>query len=130
MNSRRCMCPPLIADAHLERIYPDGTETRAYLTGNEPIIFNSGDKNFDTALAHTLAKLSKWLEVLPGFAYYDDTQSGQNAYATSRVRLSRARMHRFRPFSEPDQLNHTRSWAACITITSGFRFSVHTGTEI
>jgi hypothetical protein len=37
-------------------------------------------------------------------------------------------MHRFRaPFSEPDQLNHTRSWAACITITSGFRFSVHTG---
>ena len=37
------------------------------------------------------------------------------------------KMHRFRaPFSGPDQLNHTRSWAASITITSGFRFSVYT----
>jgi hypothetical protein len=38
------------------------------------------------------------------------------------------KMHRFRaPYSGPDQLNHTRSSAASITITSGFRFSVHTG---
>lgn len=80
----------LIADAHLEKIYPNGAETRVYLTGDEPILFNFGDKNFDVALAHTLAKLSQRLQVLPGFAYYDDTQTGQNAYATPRVRLSRA----------------------------------------
>ena len=38
------------------------------------------------------------------------------------------KMRRFHaPFSRPDQLNHRRFWAVSITITSGFRFSVHTG---
>jgi hypothetical protein len=31
------------------------------------------------------------------------------------------------PFSGPELLVHTRSLADCITTTSGFRFSVHTG---
>ena len=52
------------------------------------MIPRSGDKNFDIALAHTLAKASRILEVLPGFAYYDD-YDGLNAYATSEVRLQR-----------------------------------------
>jgi len=57
------------------------------ITGNEPIIYNSKDKNFDFALAQTLAKISRTFRVLPGFAYYDDSASA-NAFATPQVRLN------------------------------------------
>ena len=67
----------------------DQTDARLYITGNEPMIPRSGDKDFDLALAITLAKISRTLEVLPGFAYYDD-YDGMNAYATSKVRLNNA----------------------------------------
>ncbi len=77
-----------IADQDLNAIYSKGTETRTYIRGDEPIIYSSGDKYFDYALAQTLAMLSRTFEVLPGFAYYDDQRS-PNAYATSAVRLAR-----------------------------------------
>lgn len=67
----------------------DGTDTRLYITGNEPMIPRSGNKDFDLALAQSLAKISTMLEVLPGFGYYDD-YDGVNAYATPRVRLNNA----------------------------------------
>lgn len=65
------------------------TRERLYETGHEPIISNSGDKDFDYALAHTLAKISDVFSVLPGFAYYDD-DDGANAYAIATSRLQNA----------------------------------------
>ena len=79
----------LLADEDVDAIYPPGTDTRAFINGNEPIIPRSGDRDFDLALAQTLAKLAQAFGVVPGFAYYDDYDS-LNAYATPRVRLFRA----------------------------------------
>jgi hypothetical protein len=78
-----------LADADFDAIYPAGTDTRAFITGNEPMIPKSGDADFDSALAQTLAKISEAFGTLPGFAYYDDSDS-LNAYATDRSRLNRA----------------------------------------
>src|SRR5258705_13144525 len=49
----------------------------------------SGDRVFDRALAHTLAKASDVLNVLPGFAFFDDNTS-KNAFASSSTRLGRS----------------------------------------
>jgi hypothetical protein len=76
-----------ISDEDVEKIYKDDTDTRFFITGDEPMIPKSGDKDFDIALAQTLAKVSDTFEVLPGFAYYDD-YDGQNAYATPKNRRS------------------------------------------
>lgn len=62
-------------------------ETRRYVTGKEPMISKSGDKDFDLALARTLARISDCLNVTPGFAYYDD-YDGPNAFAIPESRLS------------------------------------------
>ena len=78
-----------LASEDVEAVYPDGTDTRVFFTGNEPMIPRSGDRDFDYALAQTLAKISDAFGVLPGFAYYDDYDS-HNAYATERTRLNRA----------------------------------------
>lgn len=72
-----------------DEILNNSTEPRRYITGDEPIIMKSGNKDFDYALAQTLAKIAKSFSVLPGFAYYDDTE-GPNAYAMKRVRLQNA----------------------------------------
>lgn len=82
-HSRGC----LLADEDFETVYPVGTDTSRFVFGNEPIIFKSGDNDFDLALAQMLATMSSKFGVLPGFAYYDDSD-GQNAYATKRVRLN------------------------------------------
>lgn len=78
-----------IGDDHLSRIYPAGTDTRLYATGNEPMIPGSGDKYFDYALAQTLYRVSELFSVLPGFAYYNDGND-HNAYATERRRMRQA----------------------------------------
>jgi len=78
-----------LADEDVDAVYPKGTDTRTYFTGDEPMIPRSGDRDFDYALAQTLAKISDAFGVLPGFAYYDDSDS-RNAYDTSRTRLNRA----------------------------------------
>jgi hypothetical protein len=54
------------------------------LTGQETIIKHSEDRDFDRALATTLAQISDTFSVAPSFAYYDDEKP--NAYATSDVR--------------------------------------------
>lgn len=79
----------VLTDADTDRIYTNGTPTARYVHGNEPIIGRSGDRDFDLALAQTLAKMSRALDVSPGFAFYDDFD-GHNAYATTRVRLNGA----------------------------------------
>jgi hypothetical protein len=78
-----------LASQDVDALYPSGTDTRQFFTGNEPMIPRSGDRDFDYALAQTLGKLSDAFHVLPGFAYYDDYDS-RNAYATERTRLNRA----------------------------------------
>jgi hypothetical protein len=76
-------------DEDVDSVYPVGTDTRLFVSGDEPMIPKSGDRNFDYALAQTLSKISSVFDVLPGFAYYDD-YDGKNAYATTAVRLNRA----------------------------------------
>lgn len=82
---RGCVLPAADAGAFMNT----ATRERLYETGNEPMISNSGDRDFDLALAHTLAKISDEFMVLPGFAYYDD-YDGANAYATPKARLQNA----------------------------------------
>jgi hypothetical protein len=79
----------ILTESELSSYYNTKEEIRMYLTGREPIINKSGDANFDYALAHTLARLTQTLKVLPGFAYYDD-HDGLNAFASPAVRLQRA----------------------------------------
>lgn len=78
-----------LADEDFDAIYPSESADATFPHGSEPIIPKSGDAMFDMALAQTLAKISTAFEVLPGFAYYDDSGNG-NAYATPRVRLKNA----------------------------------------
>jgi putative neutral zinc metallopeptidase len=73
----------------VEQFFSTATEARLYVSGDEPMIPKSGDKDFDYALAQTLAKISQVFDVMPGFAYYDDYDR-RNAYATRRIRLNRA----------------------------------------
>lgn len=80
-----CMLTPEQAAS----FFNDAPDTRMYITGSEPMIPKSGNNQFDFALAQTLAKISSLFDVLPGFAYYDDSD-GLNAYATPAVRLDRS----------------------------------------
>lgn len=79
----------MLSDEEADQYWDNNTDSELYITGDEPMIPRSGIKDFDLALANTLAKISRALDVLPGFAYYDD-YDGENAYATSRVRLKNA----------------------------------------
>jgi hypothetical protein len=72
-----------------EQVLARATQQQMYVTGQEPIIASSGNRDFDYALAQTLSKLTDTMRVLPGFAYYDDVR-GENAYATSVRRLQKA----------------------------------------
>ncbi len=78
-----------LAESDVERVYPQGTTTGQYRNGQEPLIGSSGNRDFDRALAQTLAKCADLFDVLPGFAFFDD-RDGLNAYATNRVRMQRA----------------------------------------
>jgi len=83
--------PPILGCALPEpearRLFGRADETRVYATGQEPIIANSNDREFDYALAQILARMSDLFEVSSGFAYYDDG-SAKNAYATKEQRLN------------------------------------------
>jgi hypothetical protein len=80
-----CMLSALDAGA----FFRTANGEQLYETGNEPMISNSGDREFDFALAHMLASISDEFLVLPGFAYYDDYES-PNAFATPAVRRQKA----------------------------------------
>jgi hypothetical protein len=79
----------VLADSDAERLYPAAAVSRRSSDDEESIIARSGDRDFDRALAQSLAMMSDLLKVSPGFAYYDD-YDGMNAYATPRVRLNGA----------------------------------------
>jgi hypothetical protein len=82
---RGCVLPRQHASVFMQ----SATDPHLYVSGKEPMISNSGDPDFDLALAHTLARLSDVFGVLPGFAYYDD-RDGANALATAEARLRNA----------------------------------------
>jgi hypothetical protein len=71
-----------------EHLAPNSDLLLTY-TGKEPIISNSGDREFDYALAQTLSRIADTFQVLPGFAYFDDFEAPQ-AYAIPIARLKRA----------------------------------------
>lgn len=79
----------MLADGDAERLYADTAGSRQPSNARESIIARSGDRDFDRALAQTLAMISDLLQVSPGFAYYDD-YDGMNAYATPKVKLNGA----------------------------------------
>ncbi|MEI6202379.1 MAG: hypothetical protein WCP68_10540, partial [Enhydrobacter sp.] len=77
----------VLTDSDAERLYPGAAGKRQSSTDEDSIIARSGDRDFDRALAQTLARISDVLQVSPGFAYYDD-YDGLNAYATPKVRMN------------------------------------------
>ena len=79
----------MLPDNEVDAFLKTAPDTRMFVTGNEPMIPRSGDKDFDLALAQTLSMISDVFRVTPGFAYYDD-YDGLNAYATNRARLNGA----------------------------------------
>lgn len=91
-RSRSILSPGcVLTESEGEQLYPRSaaTASASAASGKETIIARSGDPDFDRALAETLLKLSRTLQVSPGFAYYDDHE-GFNAYATRLVRLNGA----------------------------------------
>jgi len=84
-HSFGCMLAADEADQFLKK----STEQQLFLTGKEEIIAKSGDREFDYALAQTLSRLADMFQVLPGFAYFDDSDA-PNAYATTVARMKRA----------------------------------------
>src|SRR4051794_34397434 len=84
-RQRGCMIPEGLAAG----FFASSSDHQTYQTGYEPMPGGSGDAEFDFALAHTLVKIGAALQVLPGFAYYDDGDS-PNALATKAKRLERA----------------------------------------
>jgi len=82
---RGCVIPEDLAAG----FFASSSDHQTFEKGDEPMPGGSGDRDFDLALAHTLVKIGAALQVLPGFAYYDDGDS-PNAYATKSKRLKRA----------------------------------------
>lgn len=80
-----CMLPPQATQCYFDR----SSSPALYITGDEPMVWSSGDAGFDYALAQTLAKISNTFSVLPGFAFYEDLDA-KNAYATSVPRQQNA----------------------------------------
>jgi hypothetical protein len=79
----------LLPDDEANRLLATSTEQQMFVTGNEPILASSGDREFDYALAQTLSHITDTFRVLPGFGYFDDSEA-PNAYATGIARMARA----------------------------------------
>lgn len=79
-----CYVPPEEAPEYFR--LTNTAQTFAF--GTEDIEPRSGNRQLDRALAQTLARLSRTFDVLPGFAYYRDTD-GKNALATPEPLLER-----------------------------------------
>jgi hypothetical protein len=78
-----------VDDVQLKALLGNNPTSFSFNINTDEIRNGSGNKDFDRALAHTLAKLSDWFTVLPGFAFYDDGNS-PNALASPSRRLGRA----------------------------------------
>jgi hypothetical protein len=79
----------LIPTEKAKRLLASTGREQLFVTGREPVVRSSGNRDFDYALAQTLAMIAETFNVLPGFAYYDDVDD-MNALATSERTLSRS----------------------------------------
>ena len=77
----------MLADAEADAVF--AAVEAPFGPGASPKIVSSGDRDLDYALAQTLSRLTDTWNVLPGFAYFDDA-AAPNAFATSRLLLSRS----------------------------------------
>jgi hypothetical protein len=91
----RCACAQsqtlgcVISDQHLVGVLGSRPATFSFNVDNDAVENGSGNKDFDRALAITLAKLSDLLGILPGFAFFNEGTEGQNAFASRSRRLGR-----------------------------------------
>jgi len=69
-----------------------GNAPHSFDINSGPLESGSGDRDFDRALAISLSKLCDIFGVLPGFAFFDDSDVGGrgNAFASRSQRLGRA----------------------------------------
>ena len=84
-GGRGCM----LLEAYAPQFMETSNGQQLFATGTEAVIGSSGDRDFDFALAQTLARIADLFDVLPGFGFYDDYES-KNAYATKAVRAKNA----------------------------------------
>jgi hypothetical protein len=81
--------PPLgctLNDAQAEAVL--AIDSAKVTASADPVIVSSGDRDLDYALAQNLSHITDVFQVLPGFAYFDDT-GRPNAFATKRQYLNR-----------------------------------------
>jgi hypothetical protein len=72
----------MVAEDEAEKVFSQSSGAQPFGPSNPPTIVESGDRELDYALAQTLSRLTDTFNVLPGFAYYDDT-GAPNAKATN-----------------------------------------------
>jgi hypothetical protein len=91
----RCACAQsqtfgcVISDQHLAGMLGSRPASFSFNIDNDAVENGSGNKDFDRALAVTLAKLSDLFNVLPGFAFFNEGNEGANAFACQSRRLGR-----------------------------------------
>ena len=90
----RCACAKIdtlgcvITDQQLVSIAGIRPPVFGFNIDKDAILNGSGDKDFDLALAITLAKISELFDILPGFAFFNQDM-GPNAFASPSKRLQR-----------------------------------------
>jgi hypothetical protein len=95
-----CACAQMARPRHSYGCMLDDDEAEPFLQtstavqivrnrSEKEIVWSSGDRDFDYALAQTLSRLTDIFDVLPGFAFYDDFEQ-PNALATTARRTERA----------------------------------------
>jgi hypothetical protein len=91
----RCACANVetlgcvITDQQLVSIAGSQPPVFAFNIDKDSVENGSGNKEFDLALAITLAKVSELFDILPGFAFFNEDE-GRNAFASQSRRLARA----------------------------------------
>jgi hypothetical protein len=79
----------VVSDQRLAGMLGSRPAPFAFNIDNDAVENGSGNKDFDRALAITLAKLSDLFNILPGFAFFNEGNDGPNAFASQSRRLGR-----------------------------------------
>jgi len=80
----------VISDARIVSMLGSRPPAFAFNIDNDMVENGSGNKDFDRALAITLAKISERFNILPGFAFFGEGNEGPNAFASQSRRLGRS----------------------------------------
>jgi hypothetical protein len=79
----------MVDDEAVQGMLGDAPRNFGFSIEKDPLANGSGDRELDRALAVNLARLCDMFGVLPGFAFYDDSDA-PNAFASTSKRLGRA----------------------------------------